>query len=476
MTPALQAAQRRLAQHYLGKLKQANAAARRGPGSRSHWLGHIQQDWEQIKQWQAWSAARSDAEPEQARLCAEFALSAADILRIQLSPAEHLAWTQQALEGARRSDDRAGEMTLLYQVSFLSLTVEKLDQAEQYTQELMERAQAEDDDLGLGRAWYMRATIDFTRGVYDRAEEGYDRSIVHFKACAAPEEITVAWRGMGRLAQFSGRYQQAQDYYERYLHDSAAAGSQTGVLDAHMALSGVCLSLRDYAAAEQHAQQAFTLIQPFQTSRLYPSALLSLAHAEKWLGKYDSACAHYEEAIASARRIAPPSTVSNGLYGLGQARSLLGDPAAARSHLAEALDIARAAQLVLRVCEIAHDLVYVHIALDDLGAARARLTEALASARRIGTPHFLTKTLAAAATLWRAQGRAEQAALWAGLLAAHTQYLHPSLFDKALYDVLKRDLGAERYAQMIEQGQSLTLDGVIAEIAGEVGGFSGVGI
>jgi tetratricopeptide (TPR) repeat protein len=444
----------------LDKLRRANEHGRQGPGNREHWQRAIEQDWEQIKQQQAWAASQRARDAEQARLCALFPTAAVNVLRVQLAPTEQLVWIQQALDALLHLHDTETERALLFQAGYISLTAEKLDQALEYAQRLLELAQVAKDDLSLGRAWHLLGSADLARGLLDRAEAYYTRSIPHYEACHAVDEIPTVWRGLGRVAHFRGDYRQARVFAQRYLDSSAALGDDYGVLDAHVALSGSCLAMRDFSAAEQYALGAVALGRAYEHSRLFPPALLSLAHAEKWLGKFDSARTHYEEAIATARTIGSPTTVSNGLYGLGQAHFLEGNYAGALVRLQEALAVARLSQNMIRVCEAALDLVYVYIAQQALDQAWEQLREALVVARGIGTPHFMAKTLAAMVTLWQACGENAQAAVWAGLLKRHSQYLHPSLFDFAVYERLECHLGTARYRQALADGEALTLEGI----------------
>ena len=465
LSPSVQTTRHRLAKHYLTKLQQANATIRRGRGNRDHWLNQMQQDWAQIKQWQAWSAAGKEQDIERARLCATFPISTADVLRVRTTASEQLVWASEALEAAQKLGDTATELLMLYQVAMLNLTIELMDEADRHAQSFLERAQAVDDPLSLGRAWYVLASAAFTRGIFDKAEEYFTKCLPLLEACNAIDEMLVVWRGLGRLAQFRGNYEQARNNYLRFLNAAMTVGNEQSILDANVALSGIHLSLRDYVAAEDYAHRAVAIARSFGMSRWFPPALLSLAHAEKWQGKLESACAHYEEAIAPARLLCVPSTVINGLYGLGQARCRLGEYAEALTQFEEALALARNSQLPLRFSEVVHDMVYAHIALQEWDAARVRLREALESAQKLGTPHFMTKTLAAAVTLWHYSGEHLQAAIWARLLANHVQYLHPSLFESIVYEQLERELGTERYQQAMEQGNALTLDDVILEVS-----------
>jgi tetratricopeptide (TPR) repeat protein len=468
MIPArqsLQNVQFRMVRHYLDKLKQAETASRRGRENRTHWHNRIRQDWEQIKQWQAWSVGEKDTDLKRARLCVAFSLITPDILRVQLTPGEQLRWAQQALDAARRLGDGETERIVLYQAAFISLTIESLDQAEAYGHQLMAQAQAVQDALSMGRGWYILGTASFTRGVYDRAEECYTESLKQFEACAAAEEIPIVWRGLGRVSQFRGDYQQARTYHQQYLNASTATDNEQGILDAHVSLSGVFLALRDYLAAEYHGQRAVIMARPLGKWQLLPPALFSLAHAQKWLGKYETACNHYQEGISVARDIATaPSNLANGLYGLGQAKYLQGDYGTALAHFEEALAIAQSAQLVFRICQISHDMVFTHVALDEIEAACIRLKDALGSAQQLGTPQFMAKALASAIGLWQHLGQPEQVALWAGLLSRHTQMLHPSLFNPAVYERLEAELGAERYHDAMERGKALALESALSEI------------
>lgn len=462
---SVQQVQYRLARHYLNRLKQADRASRQGRENRAHWLHLIGRDWEQIQQWQSWSAAGEDREVERAHLCVTFPVEAASILRVRLPVVEQLVWVLQALTAAQKLDDSQAERTLLYQSGYLSISLEQPDQGEHYARQLAERAEAANDPFNLGRACFLLGAIAFICSQYDRAEAAFNTSLARLRACGAVEEIGQVWLGLGRVANVRGDYQQAHSYYLQYLQVASAAGNQQAVLDAHISLGGIYLALGDFQTAEKHARQAVTMARPFGQSRFLPPALFGLAHAEKYQGRYESACAHYKEGIEAARAVASaPSSIANGLHGLGQTKYLQGDAAAALPYLEEGLRIVQEARFHLRVCEIAHDMVIVHVTRNEMEAARVRLRQALESARQLATPHFLAKALAAAIVWWQHSGQPEQAAVWAGLLSRHVGQIQPSLFNSAVYDQLEKELGEERYDSAYERGKALNLDDVVAEI------------
>ncbi len=461
----VQNAQLRMAHHYLTKLKKAESASRRGRENQNYWLNQIHQDWEQIKQWQAWSAAWKDTDLARAHVCATFPVDTAAALRVRLTTSEQFDWVQQALDAAQKIHDSKAEHFLLYQLGFLSLSMELPDQAEQYAHRLMECAQVAHDDFNVGRAYFLLGAVAFIRSQYEQAEEVLSTSLARLQTCAASEETGQVYLGLGRVANVRGDYQQAHRYYRQYLDSSIAADNEHAILEAHLSMSGIYLAMEDYPAAKEHAHHAITMARPLGISRFLPPALFSLAHGEKAQGDYENACVHYEEGIDAARAVgSAPSTIANGLHGLGQVKYFQGDYIVALSHFEAGLIIVREAHFLLRVCEIAHDMVFVHLTCGETEAARTRLQEALSSAQQLGTPHFMAKALAAAVALWQHLGKAEQAAAWAGLLSGYISQITPSLFSPAVFDQLEAELGKERYHEAIKRGKALTLEDTVSEI------------
>ncbi len=110
-TQVLETLQYRLAQHYVGKLRQANTALRHNRDNSSHWLQTIEKDWAQIKNWQQWASARSADQLQCAQLCAAFGIVGDEYALVRLSVPERLQWYRQGLDGCseeRRSAKRTG--------------------------------------------------------------------------------------------------------------------------------------------------------------------------------------------------------------------------------------------------------------------------------------------------------------------------------------------------------------------------------
>ncbi|MBI5668876.1 MAG: tetratricopeptide repeat protein [Chloroflexi bacterium] len=461
MTAALHAAQVRLARHYLHTLQQAEQATRRGRANRAYWLSRVEQEWGQIKHWQAWCAAQPDA--GSAHLCVAFPLAMSTLLRSRQPQAEFIQWGEQALTAARRLGDGEAERALLYKISFVSLNIEALEAASHYAQQLVERAQAAGDALALGRALSVLGAADLLRGAYDRAERLLTNSLERLSPFGADEALTMVWLYVGRLAAVRGDYHQAQRCYEQFLTLAAAADRPGWVSTAYRSLSSLYLRLHDYPAAEAQAQLAVAICRSHGFARGLQAALVSLAQAETGLGKFETACHHYEEVMAG-QAFLPPSTLIECLHGLGRLQLQQGDVAQAFHLFHDAATRARTAKLVFHLCEVLPYLVTLHLKRQEWDAARARLLECISAARQLNTLPFLVKALSAAVLVWQADNRPEQAAVWAGLLTQYDLYLDPILFNSTVYQLLQVELGTDQYHCALEQGTRLTLDRAVTDV------------
>jgi tetratricopeptide (TPR) repeat protein len=466
---AIQSAQHRLARHYLDKLHQANAAISLGHGSRVHWLGLVEQDWGQIKHWQAWSASGTGQDAERARLCSAFSIATADVLRARQTPSENYAWVQQALEAARKLGDNDSERVLLYQLGIACLNLEDYEDAEKVAHQLMQRAVSSGDLPAQGRAWYVQGSANVLQGRYDIAETALQNALESTTAQNMVEEMGRIWRGLGRVAMYRGDYQQAFDYHQKYSDIVAQSGNAREMGAVGIALCGLLLNLHDFPAAEAAALSALEIARTNGFPRMLPPALMSVGEVETELGRLDDALAHYEEGIAAARAISPPSTILYGLLGLGRLQIMRGDAAAGMASFQEALALARRVNLLFRTCEVELMMMMGYLATNQLDVARSHLVDVIRSAMTLNTAHFMAAALGTAVMLWAQAGDFELAALWAGTLSNYPQNLHPALFDESVLDRIEQALGVDRYGQLIRQGRSLSLDSALTQVLVAIG-------
>lgn len=459
----LQGAQYRLAQHYLGKLQRAESGTRWGQQNRLYWLNRIQQDWAQIKQWQAWSASWTESEPDRAQLCLAFPLATSSVLRIRQLPSETLVWLQQALKAARRLGEDEAERTLLHLTSVMYANLESFETAEQYANKLLELAQAAHDRRSVGCAWLTIGRVQEFRGELDSAERLFFKSIELLEPYPLEEYLASAWQGLARIALRRGDYELSYDYHVKLLEHSQALGYEGKVAIAHLSLSGILIYVRNYPEAEFHAQRGVDLARQIDFRRLIPAALVSLAHAQKWLGKLEAACLTYEEALRE-RPILAPSTVINALYGLGQALYRLGDLERALPRFLEASEIAREKQILFRLCEVLPDLVVLQLAREHLDEARAALAELIPHTIQLGTHPYMANALGAAVLLWQKLQKPDQAAQWTGILTNYSQHLNPTWYNASVFAALEAALGTEGYQQALVRGKAVSLENALAEV------------
>lgn len=459
---ALQSAQYRLARYYLVRLQEASQVSARGRENLQHWLGVIQQDWEQIKKWQAWTTEYMNYDEEKAHLCTAFVLATSSHTRMHQLPTETLTWAEQALAASRMLNDDHSVLELLYLICLMHWNLGNVDRVEEYANQLAVSATALEDTLGLSRAWGMLGRVKEFRGDYDDAEALLLRSLDTLPDDTKNNELLSVWQGLGVIALHRGDYHQAATYHERILETAKAARKEVAVGIAHLTLSGVLISLGDYPAAEYHAEQAVIIAQRLKFTRLIPATFLGLANAKKWLGKYDDARNFYEKAIAEPHLLAPVNLV-NALQGRGQVAFFQGDRVAALDSFEEALANVPVASLSHR-CDVSCNMVIVYAIGNDMEAAHTHLKVALSGAQMLRTTHFMAKAISAAVIYWRQAGEVEQAAVCAGALHKYAQQLRATLFDPQIYGHLEAELGEQLYQQALERGKTLALEAVISEV------------
>ncbi len=450
----IQDAQYRLARHYLDKLRQTEMIARLDGRNRAALINQIMLDWAQIKRWQAWSASWSAAEREKAALCIAFPLATSSFLRVRVLPSESLVWIQQGLDAASQFGDKEAELTLLYFVCLLHTNMESYGELAPYLERLLERAYTAEDDLSLGRAWLISARKHEFEGAYETAEPLFLKSLELLEPLHANEELASIWQGLGRIALQRGDYPRSLELHLKVLNYVTQLGHEGMIAIAHLSLSGLyVIALHDYPSAEVHAQQAVAISRRIGFVQFTPSALIALAHAEKWLNKLDESCSHYAEALKQ-RALLVPSTVINALYGWAQANYRQNDLEQAVVHLDEALQIATEKQILFRRCEVLLGVVVVQVARQEIGSARQRLRELLDCVRQIGTPPYTAKVFSAAVIFWRALGDFKRAALWAGVLTAYLDYIDAIWFDSAIF----KEFETMPYQDALAQGKTLSAD------------------
>lgn len=460
---SLRGAQFRLANHYVTKLQQANTATRHGHESRTHWFKQIDRDWSQIKHWQNWTTIWTETDVEKAHFCIAFATAGIDVLVVRQTPAERIAWLKPALQAARELKDDAAERHILAHLGLAYVLTDNDLEANHHLQCLLQMSIEAKDDLNIGRTYRAMGILARRRGEYDTSESYLQQSLDIFDRQGETALFGRVLQGIAQVARLKGEYQRAYDHYIQYLSIVQRSGRE-GELAVALQSVGNCLqSMRDFRAAEPYLQRVVNICRQIQYTRVLPQALSNLGCCEFELGKLESCYAHFEEAVQLARSTNDPASLLNGLANLGYILARRGDYAQAIDHLKEALDLAYEARRPVFICNVQHDLAHTYATLGDREAARVALREALEAAVSLGTELHKSKTLVTAVLLWQRNGDALQGAIWAGLLVKYTQHLDLHLFEPICRQ-LEIELGTRQYHDALEQGNALTLDGVIEEV------------
>ncbi|GEM_PF-1018688 len=466
---ALSSVQQRIAQHYLGTLRRANTAIQRGYGSRVHWYSQIEQDWEQIRQWQSWAASGESHELERRRMCVDFTLAGLEVLRVRQTPAERLAWLQKALDQFPQDENSAASRTLLNELGNTYFYLSDNPAAKATAEKLLALAEAANDPFDIGRAWYVLGQIALNIGALEEGEKAMQTAADLLEQVGAEAELGRALQGVGRAALWTGQLERAKALFERYLKIVEASSREAELAPAYITMNNLLLEQRRFEEAKQYAERAIMVCHKTGFQRMLGSALLCVGVAEAELGELDAASAHYEEGLVSSKSLRATSSVIDLLRYLADARMRQGRYAEARGHLEEGLALSRELHILYYLCEITAALTRWHLDQGQVEAARPFLREAIEFAQELKSDNFLCTALLPAVMLWRQDGQPEQAATWAGVLQKYPDYVLPRLFDP-LCAQLEQELGAERYQRAVEHGKTSALKETVEHILTLLGG------
>lgn len=464
MTPAsgLLGTQYRLARHYLNKLRFADEALHHGQANVTYALTVFEQEWEQIRYWQSWVAARSASDQEAMRLCLEFPLAGQDILSNRNNLADHARWLEQALEAASKLQNTQAELTILHHLLQTLFRQGSLDRAEQYAATLVSRAQSVNDILFLGRGFYDLGSIEEDRGQYSDAERHYREALEIFEELRQDADMARALHGLGAVALYTGQFEEAYRYFVRHLELAESSGSNAEACNGLLSISEALMSLDRYAEAQKYGERAVERSRLFGYKRILAAALVSLASCEVEQNHLEAACPLYEEAIQVARAVGTERNVIHGLSSLGYALLRLARYSEARSRLEEGLQLARAGGMPRYICNLQRNLANTFLGLREFDAARNALLDSLTIGSGLGSVPQKVRTVSGVVAYYTALGQYQTAAEYAGTLLGDSNLDGP-LFQPVCQQ-LERALGSEPYQQAITRGQSRTLDEIVAEI------------
>ncbi|HEX2623277.1 MAG TPA: hypothetical protein VHL11_24120, partial [Phototrophicaceae bacterium] len=201
-TASLKTAQYRLARHYLNKLRIADTAVRRGQASTAYGLTLFDQEWEQIRLWQGWTARHEHGDQERMELCKEFPLAGLEILANRNNAMDQADWLVTALEAAQQLSDHEAERTLCYELLMTYYRLGNPEKIEYFASQLLQLGEAAKDSLFIERAWFGFGLVAEERGMFVEAESYYQRALQLALELGGYPEIGQALNGLATVATY----------------------------------------------------------------------------------------------------------------------------------------------------------------------------------------------------------------------------------------------------------------------------------
>lgn len=463
MTPDVtrSAREHRLARYYLGKLRTVDEAMRRGQVHVSYGRAVFEQEWEQIRHWQAWSTQREPDDAERARLCKDFALAGLEVLANRINGADHAAWLHAALEAAEQLKDADAERTLCYELMMMYYRLGSLDMGKQFTYRLLALGEAANDQLSIERAFFGLAVYSEERGMYEEAERNYQRALALSNELGIAIETGRALNALGGVAEYIGEFEKAYRYFSQYLELMETHGKKSRVCHALLSIGECLISLKAYAEAERHLQRAVRMCQALGLQRLLGVGLLTLGALAIEQDTLEAAQAYIQEGLLAVRAVGVQRQIIYGLTRLGYIEIRHEDFAGALNHLHEALAMAHDVGNPRYLCNVQLHLAAAYLALNDPGAARSALQESLHIAHRLGSHAQKVHSLSVVIALCERLGQPEQAAIWGGTI------IEDPVIDTHVFAPicarLEAALGRDGYQNALEEGKRRSLDDVVPE-------------
>jgi tetratricopeptide (TPR) repeat protein len=262
----------RLARHYLQKLRAVAAAVRLGQASMAYGTELFDQDWEQIKQWQAWAAKRRE-DGEQSRLCVDYPLAGIEVLSIRTPLTDQARWLETGLEAAARLIDTKAEFTFLFSLSSVYFRLGHLDKSERLASALSSSAAEEGNQLYFGRGALSLGRIQEERGAYGAAQESYHLALEIFRAIGARTDEGITLGSLGAISLYSGRFEEALSYFQQQYELVKDKREVTEMINALQSIGQSFIMLEDYPKAEPYLQRSVRLSRIYGARRLLGAGL-----------------------------------------------------------------------------------------------------------------------------------------------------------------------------------------------------------
>jgi tetratricopeptide (TPR) repeat protein len=230
----------------------------------------------------------------------------ADLERMQDKPGQAVGFLEAALDIARHSDDRSGEMAALITLGWAKLdkgqpAVDRFERALTLARAIGNRHETVRALRGLGH-------VHRLQGRRAQATEIFDQTLVMARTIGSRSAEFGALIGIGMIHRLEGRYEQAGPPFERALALAMEIGDVNSQFEAHQGMGRLHLSAgnadRAIACHRAALDAAITLNQPCDHARAHDG----LAHALLALHQPEQARQHWQTAADILIRLGVETT------------------------------------------------------------------------------------------------------------------------------------------------------------------------
>jgi tetratricopeptide (TPR) repeat protein/tRNA A-37 threonylcarbamoyl transferase component Bud32 len=176
---------------------------------------------------------------------------------------------------------------------------------------------------------------------FDRALDAVTRALDVFEKIDAPDQVTRAMIGVGRIHLFASRYEAAREAYEPALERVRESGDPWLERSVRNNVAVIELCLGDYAAAMEYARRSLEICREHGDLAREGDNLAVCGTILMFVGQLDDARAHLHEALAIHDRTGSRWSRADGLVYAGLTEMHLGNLDAAIAQLDEACALAK---------------------------------------------------------------------------------------------------------------------------------------
>lgn len=342
------------------------------------------------------------------------------------------------------------------------------DLAFQYADSMRQLAESLGYKKGVIDACYQLGGIEQFEGRYNEAIDYFSRYLHYYEQKRDSFRIVNALFAIGKSFRGLGDYNKSLEYFYRSIKICEQTDDREGMALAWNSISGIFRELGDYEKAIRHYRQAHEIYRELTMTKEYAMGLQNLGNVYAEIKNYDSASTLYEQALQLIRGLGLEYEEAIILGNLGELHEARQNYQTALSYQLQALEIRRK---LPNMRSLTFGLLYVGKIYTKLGnpaLARQYLKEGLLLAHDIRSKDLLYEIYHALADASAADGRFRDAYQF----SEFSQQWRDSVFNEnsarqinelqTLYETQKKDqqitiLAREKELQQAEIRRQSTL-------------------